>query len=252
MHSLTNIQSKYKCFPQRLSTGLADLDSCLGHGLCQGLVTEFCGHLGSGRSSLLLHVASVNLENPMTNVIMIDFKRDLYLDRLWSFVERQPWGCIANLSEDVVPRVSVRRFTTVQELIFYLEEDLEKQVLDIRLRSPSQIILLLIDNISLPFKWLIDADMIALTRRISHQLRLVTSELNLFTVVTNSMARKLEIDKSTRRLLREYHVPALGKPWLDAIDTRVQLCKIDGRKSARVVYCWCGAHNDSIDVNWSV
>lgn len=243
IYSLIDIQSRSNLFPKSLETGLSALDQVLCHGIGKGLVTEFCGQIGSGRSSTLLHIASVNLENPLVHIIFVDFKRDLYLDRLEPFIRKLPWGCIANLEEDVFPRVTFVRLTTVQELFDFLEVRLEKEIIVIRSKSPESIILLLIDNVALPFKWWIElqrGDMILAIKRIASQLRLVTCEFNLYTIVTNSMTKKLDIDKSTRRLVREYHVPALGKPWLDAIDTRIIFEKCPDGILARPSYCWCG------------
>ena len=229
-------------FPDKLAFGVPTIDTVLPHGIPCGLVTEFCGSFGTGKSTLLLHYAAYSLENPRVHVIFVDFKKDCYKARLLPFLRQLPWGCITDYDTEIADRVSFYRFTIIDEFNEFLSTDLNKKVAIVRSKDPNAIILLLIDNIFLPFKWYVEphkGEMLNCIRNTGMNLRVLTSDLHLYTVVTNSTIVKLDIDKETRRLLKEYSVPCLGKPWLDCLDTRI-LLESDGKvTTAKCVYCWC-------------
>ncbi|CAD7093174.1 unnamed protein product [Hermetia illucens] len=220
------------------------LDTALGGGIAPGIITEFCGPPGSGKTQFCFQLC-VNVQIPRSiggvggKAIFIDTNQDFTPYRVKEIAE-----ICSKRYEDVFknspqtssaePEFSVEKI--LDGIRYYYCNDRYElwaaiQLVKARLKEEKDIKLIVIDSICSPIRVMDDySERIRVLYRILTDLQIMADEYNLAVVLTNNLTSKPGENNQW------YLCPALGDTHTHKIGQRILLGRNPKEKDHYVAY----------------
>lgn len=208
-----------------VASGFDALDAALGGGVARGRVTELVGRAGAGKTQGCLTLAAACASRGEA-MVYVDTEGSFRAQRLWQVAEARG----ATNSEELLQRVHVLRPQNREELLAALETG----VVEERARQ-ARAALVVVDSVAAAARGGTTSgrsDLIDRQRwlaRAAAALKKVACGADCAVVVTNHVMADLRAQDGCDAV-----TAALGFTWHHAVNVRVMLDHVNGRRTGRV------------------
>ncbi|KAF2880606.1 hypothetical protein ILUMI_25570 [Ignelater luminosus] len=224
-----------ECVSGTILTSSKELDEALGGGIPVGLITEFCGEPGCGKTQVCFHLC-VNVQLPLWcggmagQSIYISTNKGFASHRLReiatacvnNYLSFKAKHCIlATSNNDEFCVQSIMRNIRYIGINSHVELVAAFKCMRHWLQENLMIRLVVIDSISAPLKKTEFKERTQMLYNICNDLQILAQQFKFAIIFTNDMTTRITSANSP------YHTPSLGDSYYHRINVRVQLSKKD-------------------------